>query len=103
MLHPSNRAQSQFEWRSTIDITKTNRSNGSSLVTVPILHSLCVSCCPVSQRSRVWPFRSDAGETISIAFSISLRLAHDRAHSLKTACALKAPSTVDTKHRPDFL
>src|SRR3981081_3249538 len=40
MLHPSNRAQSQLEWRSTIDMTKTKRSNGASLVKASITPSV---------------------------------------------------------------
>jgi ligand-binding sensor domain-containing protein len=64
-------------------MTKTKRSNGSSLVTMSISRSLCVSRCPALQRSRFCPFRVDVDETISIAFSISLRFTQDRTHSLK--------------------
>src|ERR1700687_3767246 len=102
MLHPSNRELSQFEWRSRIDMTKTKRSNGSRSVTVSISHSPCFAC-PALQRSRSWPFRPDAGETIPIAFSIILRLTQDRAHFLKTVSSLRAPSTVKTKHCSDYL
>src|SRR6266404_626973 len=101
VLHPSNSAQSQFEWRSTIDSTKTKRSNGSSFVTVSISHSLGVPCWPVSQRSRFWPYRADAGETVSIAFLIRQRFTQDRIHSLNTACSSKAFLIVETKHCSD--
>src|SRR6266403_1538096 len=103
MLHPSNREQSQFEYRSRTDITKAKRSKGASLVTVSISYPPCVSRCAARQRSCGWPSRAEAGETISIAFSISMRLTHDRAHSLNTACSLKASSTVETKHCSDCL
>src|SRR6202021_3295002 len=82
-------------------MTKTKRSNEASFVTVSISHSLCVPGCHALQKSRSRPFRADAGETILIAFSISVRLNQDRTHSLNTACPLKASSTVDTKHWPD--
>ena len=39
MLHPSSRAQSQLEWRSRINITKTKRCSGASLVTASMSRS----------------------------------------------------------------
>lgn len=53
MLHPINSAQSQFEYRSKIDMTKTKRSKAASLVTLSIWRSLCASRCPALQSSRL--------------------------------------------------
>ena len=44
-------------------MTRTMRSNRSSLVTVSISHSLCCAGSLAPHRSRSWPFRPDAGET----------------------------------------
>src|SRR5260370_42185905 len=103
MLHPSNREQSQFEWRSRIVMTKTKHSKAPSLVTESISHFLPVSRCLAHQKSRFWPLPTEAGETISIAFSITLRFTQARAHSMNTACSWKASSTVETKHCSDSL
>jgi hypothetical protein len=59
-LHPSNRAQSQLEWRSRIDMTKTKRSSGTSLVTASISPSPWLWCGPVLHESRFSPVRADA-------------------------------------------
>ena len=97
LLHPSNKAQSEWEWRSRIDMTKTKRSSGASLVTTSIWSCPWVSC-PAVHTSRLSPGLSETEDTISIAFSIRVRFTQDRAHSLNTACSLRASSTVDAKH-----
>jgi len=64
MLQPSRREQSQPEYRSSIDRTKTKRSRGASRVTASIASYLCVSYWPASHKSRV-ALRADAGDTIN--------------------------------------
>ncbi len=84
-------------------MTKTKRSKAASWVTASISHFLLVSRCLAHQKSRFWPLRTEAGETISIAFSISLRFTQARVHSMNTARSFKASSTVETKHCSDSL
>jgi hypothetical protein len=84
-------------------MTKTKRSNGSSLVTVSISHSLCFGG-PLHLRDRVLGlFDLTRAKQSRFAFSMILRLTQDRAHSLKTVSSLRDCSTVKTKHGSDSL
>src|ERR1700722_8434878 len=76
-------------------MTKTKRSSGASLVTTSIWSSPGVSLDPAPHKSRFSLDRFETGDTTSIAFSIRVRFTQDRAHSLNTACSLRASSAVD--------